>query len=133
MAARTEVEKSVSERYRNFGPRKAPPPPDPEPPSIFAPGKSVAGETGTDVNGDPIVQLNKYCYQELERNVPTARDYGHSIPMPHVMKCMFNAGGGGPRGDLFDHLKKEDRPLPEPKPGTDLSTLPERIETAAPK
>ena len=43
-----------------------------------------------------------------------------------MTKCFFPIGKREPRGDLFEHLKK-DRPLPELKEGTP-GELPERIE-----
>ena len=73
--ARRAVEDGTGERYRNLGPRKPGPPPEPAIPSIFEPEPDVRGEEGLDVNGDPVVRLNKYCYQELEKRLPTARDY----------------------------------------------------------
>lgn len=119
------MEESVTERYRNFGPRKPGPEPDPEPPSIFEPKRQVKGETGVDVHGDPVVRLSEHCYQELEKPVPTARDYGSSLPL--MTKCTFPIGKREPRGDLFKHLKKS-RPLPQSPPGTELKELPERLE-----
>ena len=74
--ARRAVEESVTERHRYFGPRRPSPEPEPEPPSVFEEERKVLGEIGEDALGDPVVKLNKYCYQELEKNVPTARDYG---------------------------------------------------------
>ncbi len=121
--ARKAVEDSVAERYRNFGPRKPGPPPEPAVPSLFEAEPDVAGEEAEDIHGDPIVRLSKYCYQELEKRVPTARDYVERDKVL-IPKCMFPIGSPEPRGDLFEHLKR-DRPLPAPRPGT-TAELPER-------
>lgn len=121
--ARKAVEDGATERYRNFGPRKPGPPPEPAIPSIFEPEPDVSGEEGEDIHGDPIVRLSKYCYQELEKRLPTARDYVNP-GRPLLPKCMFPIGKPEPRGDLFEHLKR-DRPLPELKNGTP-GELPER-------
>jgi hypothetical protein len=123
--AKRAVEESLPERYRYFGPRRPSPEPEPEPPSVFEEERKVHGEIGEDALGNPVVKLNKYCYQELEKNVPTAHDYGQP-PQPKMTKCLFPIGKREPRGDLFEHLKK-DRPLPELKEGTE-SELPERVE-----
>lgn len=117
------------ERYRNLGPRKPPPEPEPEPPSIFEPERDVTGEIAEDVMGNPVVRLNKHCYQELgDKRNPTERR-GDLSPPP-LTKCLFRIGKRKARGDLFDHLKKE-RPLPEKKE-TVKSELPERVEDDPP-
>jgi hypothetical protein len=121
--ARRAVEDGTGERYRNLGPRKPGPPPEPAIPSIFEPEPDVRGEEGLDVNGDPVVRLNKYCYQELEKRLPTARDYVDP-GRPLIPKCMFPIGKPEPRGDLFEHLKR-DHPLPEQKSGA-TGEMPER-------
>ena len=123
-AAKKAVEDSVTDKYRNMGPRRPGPPPEPVPPALFEEEKEVFGEEGTDIHGDPMVRLNKYCYQELEKTVQTAQDWVN--PRPREVRCMFNVGSREPRGDLFEHLKK-DRPLPAPKEGVPIE-LPERRE-----
>jgi hypothetical protein len=122
--ARKAVEAAAVERYRNLGARRPGPPPEPEVPSLFEAKPDVAGEIGEDINGDPVLRLSEHCYQELEKPVPTARDYVD--PRPLLQKCLFPIGKREPRGDLFEHLKR-DRPLPQPKPGA-TAELPEREE-----
>ncbi len=121
-AAKKAVEGSVGEPYRNFGPRKSGPPPGPGAPALFEEEKDKFGEEGTDIHGDPVVWLSKHCYQELEKTVQTARDWVD--PRPRLQLCMFPAGSPEPRGDLFEHLKKE-KALPETKEGVERE-LPER-------
>lgn len=116
------VAAATKERYRNLGPRRPGPPPEPEVASLFESKPDVAGEVGEDINGDPVLRLSEHCYQELEKPVPTARDYVDQRPL--LRKCLFPFGKREPRGDLFDHLKR-DRPLPEPKPGSSTEA-PER-------
>ncbi|HKE96936.1 MAG TPA: hypothetical protein VKB34_21695 [Povalibacter sp.] len=124
--AKKAVEDSVTDRYRNLGPRKPGPPPERPPPSIFEPEENVLGQEGRDVHGDPVVRLNKYCYQDLDKTVLTARDIVSPRP-PGMVNCMFPGGKGEPRGDLFEHLKRN-RPLPPaPRPGVP-GELPERLE-----
>ncbi|HMN43848.1 MAG TPA: hypothetical protein PKE27_04715 [Povalibacter sp.] len=121
--AKKAVEDAVTERYRNLGPRKPGPAPEPSAPSIFeSPGKSF-GELDTDINDNPVVWLNENCYFELDKLVPTARDVVNP-GLPPMMKCKFNVGRREPRGDLFKPLER-DRPLPELKPGV-TPELPER-------
>lgn len=110
--AKRAVEAANGDGHRNLGQRKPGPAPEVGPPTLFEAEENVRGQEADDVNGDPIVRLNKYCYQELEKRLPTARDYVD--PRPLLPKCMFPIGSPEPRGDLFEHLKKE-RPLPEPK------------------
>jgi len=112
--ARKTVQDSVTERYRNFGPRKPGPPPEPAIPSVFEQEPEVFGEEGEDSYGDPVVRLSKNCYQELPKRIQKARDYVNP-GMPLMKKCMFPIGTPEPRGDLFEHLKRE-RPLPAPRP-----------------
>ena len=121
--ARKAVEDGTAERYRNFGPRKPGPPPEPEVPALFEDEPEVFGDIAEDVHGDPIVRLSKHCYLELEKRLPTARDFvePNRLLFP---KCTFPIGKLEPRGDLFEHLKR-DRPLPEPKSGAP-GELPER-------
>ena len=123
-AAKKAVEDSLTDKYLNMGPRRPGPPPEPVPPALFEEEKEVFGEEGTDIHNDPVVRLNKYCYQELERTVRTAQDWVN--PRPREVRCMFNVGSREPRGDLFEHLKKG-RPLPAPKGGVPIE-LPERRE-----
>lgn len=104
-AAKKAVEGSVSEPYRNFGPRKQGPPPEPGAPALFEEEEEKFGKEGTDIHGDPVVWLSKHCYQELEKTVQTARDWVD--PRPRLTQCMFNLGSPEPRGDLFEHLKKK--------------------------
>jgi len=125
--AKRAVEDSVTERYRNLGPRKPSPKPEAEVPRLFEPEHNVFGEVAQDVLDDPIVRLTKHCYQELDKRIQTARDYGQP-PRIHLVKCTYPAGKEEPRGDLFNHLKTN-RPLPTPKDGV-VSELPEKIEAA---
>ncbi|HEY6641401.1 hypothetical protein [Povalibacter sp.] len=57
--------------------------------------------------------------------MPTARDYVDPGKLL-MRKCTMPVGKREPRGDLFEHLKK-DRPLPAPKAGT-VAELPEPQE-----
>ena len=82
------------------------------------------GEEDTDIHNDPVVRLNNSCYQKLEKTAQTAQDWVN--PRPREVRCLFNVGSREPRGDLFEHLKK-DRPLPSPKEGVPIE-LPQRQE-----
>jgi hypothetical protein len=119
--ARKAVEEATLERYRNLGARKPLSSPDPEAPALFEQEKPAFGETAEDAMGEPIVKLSKNCYRELAGTVNTAKDYVEMASAaklaPPLVKCMFKAGSPEPRGDLFEHLKKE-RPLPEVKAAT---------------
>lgn len=121
--ARKAVEDGATERYRNLGPRKPGPPPEPKGPTLFEREPEVFGEVAEDTNGDPILRLSKHCYQELEKRLPTARDYVDPDKLL-LRKCMFPIGKPEPRGDLFEHLKR-DRQLPQLKHGT-ADEMPER-------
>ncbi|HEY5808422.1 MAG TPA: hypothetical protein VIT67_10665 [Povalibacter sp.] len=123
--AKKTVEDSVTDSYRNFGPRKPGAPDEPQPPVLIEEEKSAFGEEGTDVHGDPVVRLSEHCYQELERTVQTVRDYPGLSQAPQV-KCFFPIGKPEPRGDLFEHLKRE-RPLIPPKNGVP-DPLPEQTK-----
>jgi hypothetical protein len=57
--ARKAVEDGTAERYRNLGPRRPGPPPDPEVPTLFEREPEVFGEVAEDTNGDPILRLSK--------------------------------------------------------------------------
>jgi len=95
-------------RYRSMGPRKAEPQPEPSDPPLFEEPERRAGQVDGDMHGDPIVWVNEHCYQELEKPVPTARDVTR-LPKQNIQlpTCVAPVGKSEPRGDLFDHIRKQ--------------------------
>lgn len=108
LSARATASTASSDRYRSLGPREAEPEHQSPDPALFETPERRAGSVDNDVHGDPIVWVNEYCYQELEKPVPTARDVTRqpkkTIEPP---KCVFPVGKPEPRGDLFAHIRKQ--------------------------
>jgi hypothetical protein len=129
-SAQLAVEAAGQERYRSFGPRKAPPPGEPQSPAVFAePPKHKYGDID-EVGGDPVVWMNDNCYTELDKRVQTARDWVAANPgqfSSSQIRCVGGAGSAAADGKLFEHIKKREEP-PVPKAGTEMNELPERKE-----
>jgi hypothetical protein len=133
-SAQLAVEAAGQEGYRSFGPRKAPPPGEPQSPSAFAePPKHKYGDID-EVGGDPVIWMNDNCYTELDKRVQTARDWVAANPgqfAPPQIRCVGGIGSAAADGKLFEHIKKREEP-PVPKAGTEMNELPERKEQPRP-
>lgn len=129
-AARVVVEAAGREGYRSFGPRKQSKVGESQsPPASRDPPKHKLGDTD-EVGGDPIVWLGNNCYMELEKRVPTAREWvaagpGQFTPPPQI-RCSGGGRSATAGGNLEDSRKREEPPVP--KAGTEMNELPERIE-----
>ncbi|MGH8176143.1 MAG: hypothetical protein ACREV5_07790 [Steroidobacter sp.] len=110
LSAQSTVDSLIrNEGYRDLGPRRAPPFTEPaSPPSVFEEPKHRYGEVERDPAGYDRVWHNERCYTELGSPVsarPTARIGNVVVP-----KCMMSFGKKAPRGDLFEHLKRDKEP-----------------------
>lgn len=108
--AKKTVEDAVTERYRNLGARRTEPQASGSPPSIFSPEAKSFGDLDRDIDDNPRVRLNEHCYFELDDLILSASDMVTS-GLPPMVKCSGKVGKREPRGDLFEHLKRE-RPPP---------------------
>jgi hypothetical protein len=122
-SAQVIVQGSLDGKSRSFGSPRQPERPARPPQSVFGPGpKHRAGDVGSDTYDDPVVWINDHCYKELEKPVPTARDFFRIMPL---VKCMWPIGKREPKGKLFEHIRKPEEP-PAPQAGTEMNALPER-------
>lgn len=107
------------ESYRSLGPRekrfqivepKAPPP-------LFEEPKHRSGDIAPNPMGYESVWYNEHCFTQLEQPViPHLPRVGG--PGVNAVNCMWPMGKREPRGDLFEHLKKnrDKAPLPGETP-----------------
>jgi hypothetical protein len=95
------------EGYRSLGPRAQQADATGGAPSIYTTPKHKLG----DVEPDPLnydrVWLSDRCYIELGKPVTPRADAREGFP--NIPKCMFGIGKKEPRGDLFEHLKRDQK------------------------
>lgn len=84
---------------------------EPTTPSIFQSPRHSLG----DVEHDPASQETKVWHNDNCLTLIKPKEASGSS-LPNYRRCMFAIGTPEPRGDLFEHLKKQ-KPLPEARPG----------------
>lgn len=106
LSARSSVDAIIrDEGYRALGPRKPPSFREPAPPpSIHEAPKHSFGDAEMDPLNRDVVWLSENCYFEFGKFITprVTADIGNVV----IPKCRLS-GGKEPRGDLFDHLKRD--------------------------
>lgn len=110
IAGQATVEDLVRrEGYRPLGPRTKQPDAPGGAPSIYTTPKHKLGDVEPDPLNYDIVWLNDRCYIELGKPVTPRADAREGFP--NIPKCrLIGIGRKEPRGDLFEHLKRDKQP-----------------------
>ncbi len=105
------------EAYRSIGPREKrhqivePKPPPP----LFREPKHRPGDIAPNAMDLNSVWHSEHCFTQLERpTIPYLPKGPGDLSGTNPVKCMFPLGKAEPRGDLFEHLKKERDKAPLP-------------------
>lgn len=80
------------------------------PPSIYEPPLPRVGTTTTSPEGETVLWVSDNCYIPLESTSLTMRHFHEA--RQGIRRCQIGLGRKKPRGDLFDHLKRQ---KPEPQ------------------
>lgn len=98
---------AAGKNYRALGPRAEEPKIKASRSPFKPPPKHKHGELGEDALENPVVWLSEHCYVRLENRKAPPGDPFANIPMT---LCSFPVGKLEPKGDLFEHLRKQQPP-----------------------